>query len=163
MLSTLNGRALSWSDIKITANIVGGPSMPQIDIKSINFEGAISRGFQVGASGGRRLKKTSGSLTNTCDATFYTDGMDEFIDAIAAVAPKNSGGQAQLSKVSFDFVIKHTFEDESQIRTVTIKGCNLDKLAEKHGEGDDAATIDTDLSPMEIEYTTRSGLKAVLL
>lgn len=162
-LATLNERAVSWSDIAFTLDIPGAPQMPVIDIKSLDFEGAVTRGEQRGASGGRVLKKTSGSLKNTCSATFYTSGLDEVIDAFSAIAPKDSAGRPQLSKVTFSMVVKHTFEGEDRIRTVKINGCNLDKIAEKHAEGDDAATIDSDLSPLEIVYVNRAGQDVVLL
>jgi hypothetical protein len=162
MLSSLNGVAPSWSEIQITVNVTGGPTLTVIDIKSIDHESAIARGEQRGASGGRVLKRTTGALTNTASAEFYRDGSKALKRELALVAPKDAAGRPQISKVAFDVVIKHSYDDDADIHVTKLLGCHYDKDGGKHAEGTDAETVAVDLNPIDIVETI-DGQDVVLL
>lgn len=164
MLSSLNGRAVSWAEIAVKVNISGGQSLPMIDIKSIDHESKVDRGEQRGASGGRVLKRTTGQLTNGASAVFYRDGAKALKRALMAVAPKDSAGRPQISKVTFDINVLHTFEDDvdAEIHETRLKGCHYDKDGGKHAEGTDPETVDVDLNPLEITEVI-DGVETVLL
>lgn len=153
-LETFNGRAVSWAEINLTLNVLGGATINTIDIKSLDHEAKVDRGEQRGASGGRVLKRTTGQITNTAAATFYKDGLrdlkKELVKAAESAGYVDSQGRAQLSKVTFDMVVKHAFEDDAEIYCTKLNKCHLDKDSEKHAEGTDPETVDVDLNPIEI-------------
>lgn len=153
-LETLNGRAVSWSEIAIALNVQGGATINTIDIKSLDHETKVDRGEQRGASGGRVLKRTTGAISQTAAATFYKDGLRDLKKALVAAAEAagfvDSQSRPQISKVTFDVVVKHAFEDDSEIYCVKLNKCHLDKDSQKHAEGTDPETSDVDLNPIEI-------------
>lgn len=165
-LETLNGRAVSWAEIKVTMNVLGGETINTIDIKSLDGSSKIDRGEQRGASGGHVRKKTTGALTTTGSATFYKDGMRELKKALLRACQIagyiDSQGRAQLSKVTFDIVVKHDFEDDPEIYTKKWNECHLDGDSEKDDEGTDAKTVDVELNPREIVEVI-NGVDTVLL
>lgn len=150
MQPTLNGVAPSWAEINTTINIAGGATVAAVDYKALDWESAIARGEQRGASGGRVLKRTTGQITNTASATFYKEGLRALKRALLAVAPRDGAGRPQLSKVPFDIVVKHSVDDDPEIYITKILGCRLDKHSEKNAEGTDPNTVDVDLNPIEI-------------
>jgi hypothetical protein len=158
---TLNGTPTSWTDIKITAQVNGGVELPSLDWKSFDWSSEIKRGDQK--KGGRVVRRSSGEKTDTASGSLYRSGLDEFVDALVLVAPKDSLGRAQISKVKVDFIIEHSFEDDpDDIHIVKFLGCHLDKIAGKHAEGPEVDTVDVDLNPMEI-VMVRKGVDVVLL
>jgi hypothetical protein len=158
----LNGVAPSWAEVKITAQVSGGVSLPSLDWKSFSFESKVDQGFQRGP-GGRVTRRTTGQKTDTASGTLYATGFDELVAGLAAIAPKDGAGRAQISKVSFDVVILHSFDDDTAVREVTLKGCRLVKDAVSNDDGStDAATVDIDLNPLEIVRKV-NGVEVVLL
>lgn len=150
MLPTLNGVAPSWAELEATANVNGGTSLTLSALKSIDWESAIARGEQRGASGGRVLKRTTGAKTDTASCEMYQDGLRDLQRQLLAVAPKDSAGRPMLSKVSFDIIIKHSVDTDADIFVTKLLGCHLDKLSGKHAEGTDPNVVAIDLNPIEI-------------
>lgn len=162
MTPTLNGTAPSWAEIDTTFNVVGGETLQTIDYAAINWESAVTRGAQKGASGGRKKKRTSGELENSADCEFYRDGLRAFKKKLAAIAPKDEAGRPKLSQVTFDVIIKHSVADDPEIYIIKLLGCHLDKNAGKHAEGSDADKVSCDLNPLEIVEVI-DGVDTVLL
>jgi hypothetical protein len=166
MFETMNGRAVSWSELEATANIGGGIPLIQPDLKSCDHESKVDRGEKRGASGGRVVARTTGAVSNSASATWYRAGLRDFKKALSNAAVSaghvNSDGHVQLSKVPFDLVITHSYEDDPEIYVVKLLGCHLDKDSGKHAEGTDAETIDVDLNPLRIVEIV-NGIDTVLL
>lgn len=166
MLETLTGRAVSWAEISVVANVGGGVSLPTIDIKSINHESKVDIGEQRGASGGRVMKRTTGALTNTASAVFYRDGLRTLKKALMTAAlisgSVNSEAHIQLSLVTFDIVVMHSWLDDPEIHCRKFVGCRLFKDGGKHEEGTEAETSDVDLNPLRI-IDVVNGVDTVLL
>lgn len=150
MQPTLNANSPSWTNIKITVNVLGGQTAPAIDIKSITWESKVERGMQRGASGGRVLKRTTGQKTDTAAAEFYRDGLRTLVRWLIEVAPKDSAGRPMLSQATFDVVIKFALEGDPEIYETKLTGCHLDKIAGSHAEGTDPDVIAVDLNPIEV-------------
>ncbi len=148
-VETLNGTAVSWSEIEIIANVSGGGSFPDLDWKTLDHEEKIDRTFQRG-QGGRIKAKTTGQLTPAASGSLYRSGLRELVRAVKAVAPQDAAGRYQVSKVRFDLVINHSYTDDTEIYCVKLLGCSLDKKSFKHAEGADADLVDVDLNPMRI-------------
>lgn len=160
-VETLNGTAVSWSELEATVNVNGGVSLPDLDWKSIDHEDKIDRAIQRG-QGGRPKKKTTGMPTSTGSGSLYRSALSELLRGLIAVAPQDSAGRYQVSKVRFDLVIKHSYEGDATIYQVKLLGCTLDKKAFKHAEGAEADVVDIDLNPMKIVEII-DGKEVVLL
>ncbi len=150
MLPTLNSVSPSWAEFEATANINGGVALTLSGLKSIDWESAVARGEQRGASGGRVMKRTSGAKTDTASCEMYQGDLRDLQRQLLAVAPRDSAGRPMLSKVSFDIVIKHSVDTDADIFVTKLLGCHLDKLSGKHAEGTDANVVALDLNPIEI-------------
>lgn len=165
-LESLFGRAVSWSDVNIIANILGGIALGTVDIKSISHESVVSVGEQMGASGGRVLKRTTGSVKNTGSATYYRSGLRDLKRALVPVAQAagyvNGLGQVQLGRVTFDHIIGYSWVDDPEIYLIKLLGCRLFKDSGKHEEGDDPNTVDIDINPLQI-VDVIDGVDTVLL
>jgi hypothetical protein len=148
-LETLNGRSVSWAELTAAINVQGGQTLAVIDMKSIDYEMKVDRGEQRGV-GGRVRKKTTGQGSNTAAAAFYKDGLDDLETELVKYAPQNDEGNYQLSKVTFDVIVKHSFNDDPKIYEVRLIGCHLDKISEKNAEGTDPVVPDIDLNPLRI-------------
>lgn len=150
MLPTLNSVAPSWAEIDCTANVNGGTSLTLGGLKSINWESAVARGEQRGASGGRVIKRTTGAKTDTASWEMYQSDLRDLVRQLMAVAPKDSAGRPMVSRVSFDVVIKHSVDDGADIFVTKLLGCHLDKVSGSHSEGTDPNVVASDLNPIEI-------------
>lgn len=163
-LETLNGRAVSWAECKVTVNVEGGESIPDIDLKDLDTESKVERGEQK--KGGRVVAVTTGEVSNAGSGTIYASGMEALYDVLvrAAIAANfvNDEGQVQVSKVKFNLVVKHDYKDDSAIRTKKLIDCHLDKDAEKYGEGTDASVVEIDFNPRQIIKVV-NGRDVVLL
>ena len=166
MFESINGRAVSWSELLATANIRGGIPLLQPDLKSCDHASKVERGEKRGTSGGRVVARTSGSLTNTASGTWYKAGLRDFKKSLASAAISggfvNSDGHAQLSKVAFDIVITHSYDDDPEIYCTKLLGCHLDGDSGKHAEGNEAETVDVELNPLQIVEVV-NGIETVLL
>lgn len=160
-IETLNGTAPSWAEVEITADVSGGGSFPDIDWKSVDVESKVDRGFQRGP-GGQVKQKTTGQPTDSASGSLYRSGLRQLKIALAAAAPQDAAGRYQLSKVRFNIIIKHAYEDDAQIYCLKLLGCTLDKNAFKMAEGAEADTVDIDLNPMKV-IEIIDGKETVLL
>jgi hypothetical protein len=90
-LETLGGRAVSWAEIEVTANIDGGIALEDIDIKSIDISSEVKRGQQK--KGGRVVAQTTGEVTDTASCTMYRNALRALKRKLVAIAPKNAKGR----------------------------------------------------------------------
>ncbi len=161
------GRAVGWAELKGTLNVRGGITMPTIDIKAVNHEAKVDRGDQRGAGGGAVKKRTTGQGSQSASGTFYRSGLRALKRALkdAAVAAnyRNANGHYQLSKVTWDWVITLSWEDDpTDIYIFKLIGCHLDGDSSKHEEGTDPETIEVTLNPLMIVEVI-DGVDTVLL
>jgi len=167
LLETLDGRAVSWSEIAVTANFRGATSLPLIGVKSIKADSKVDRGEKRGASGGRVVARTTGSLTNSGSATFYASELDNLKAILAAAAAEagffNGDGHVQLSRIGFDITITHDWADDPTGMYVReYLGCHLDSESVNDAEGNEAKTIDVDINPLQV-VAVINGVRTVLL
>jgi hypothetical protein len=164
-IETLNGAAPSWSNAAIVFNVDGAAPLDDADVKGLNFEEAIERGEMRGQGGGLK-KYTDGMATPTASMTLYQEGARVFKRALMAAAIAgnlvDSAGRPQLSKVSFDIIVKHSIDGDPEIYIHTIIGCKLGKDARALAEGVDANVAEMDLHPLKIVEVI-DGTDTVLL
>lgn len=167
LLETLDGRAVSWSEISITANFRGAASLPLIGVKSLKGSTKVDRGEKRGASGGCVVARTSGSLTVTGSGTFYASELANLKSILTAAAIEaaavNSDGHVQLSKIGFDMTITHSYDDDpTGIYIREWLGNHLDGEDFSDAEGNEAKTVDVELNPLRI-VDVINGVRTVLL
>lgn len=151
MFETLNGIALSWASCTVTTNVVGGSTIQNVDIKSVDYETTVEVGEQRGRGGGSVKARTTGQSKVTAAATFYLEGLDALKRGLMEHAPKNASGALQLGLVQFDVIIQYQYtETDAEDRRVELLGCRLLKDTHKLAEGTEVLTADVDLNPLRI-------------
>lgn len=149
---TLNDFAPSWADIGTTFTVGGdGQLLETADYSAIKCGSTAEFGKQMGASGGRVLKRTTGSVEHECSATFYRSGLRKLIRAMVSKAPK-IGNRRTLRVVALDILIQHTPPGETDIFVTKIKGCRLKGLSMEMAEGNDADQVELELDPIDVVH-----------
>ncbi len=159
---TFNGFAQSWADISTTMQVIGGSTFKDIDYKSIKAKSAVTRGDQMGASGGRVMARTRGSVKHEGSVEFYVSGLTKFLEQAIIPAAPSRGDVKMVSLVTFNIVILHTLVGSSTIRQDEMMGCSLSGFDWSMLEGDDAEIVAVDLAPLEV-YRVIDGQKVALL
>jgi hypothetical protein len=158
---TIDGIAPSWADIVTTIQVAGGVTLKDIDYAAFNTDTVVEVGDQVGASGGRVMRRTSGSKKDSASATYYRSGLRKLIKALIPYAPTR-GNQVLISLVHFDILIQHTPPGESEIYQLKIKGARLTQSAFKFAEGNEADKVEVTFSTAEVVQII-DGKEVVLL
>ncbi len=145
----LDGICPSWADFYCKASPSGVALLDIKDVKSINTGTSMEIGEQRGASGGRVIKRTTGSVKNEASMTLYRSGYQKFLRGLKAAAPLR-GNQRAMSLVFFGLQFLWTPPGDVEIYEVRIKGCRYTGRALNTAEGSDADTVDVALNPIEI-------------
>jgi hypothetical protein len=146
---TLNGMAPSWADVSATITGEDVATLETADFAAINHSSLVEEGKQRGASGGRVLRRTTGSLTDEASITYYKTGLMSLIRALKANAPSR-GNQKMISLVFFDVLIQQTPPGTTEIYTVKFKGCRILGDTAAMAEGVEADQIEVPMSPGQI-------------
>jgi len=158
----LNGFAPSWADITTTIDIIGGGTHVDIDYKALNWTSKLSFGEQRGASGGRVIAQTTGSVKNEGSCEYYKSGLAKLIAALLPYAPRR-GNQARIGLVRFNINIAHTPVGQIGVFREKMRGCRLAGFESKMLEGDEPETVPMDLAPLECMFIGADGVEVVLL
>jgi hypothetical protein len=145
----LDGIAPSWADIIVRASPAGAPLIEMKDIAAINTGTTLEVGEQRGASGGRVIKRTRGSVSYEASVTLYYSGLQKLNRALKALAPKR-GNQRVLRSVHFGVQVQFTPPGEVEIFEYRIKGCFVSGRTLNAAEGTDAQQIEVPLNTIEI-------------
>jgi hypothetical protein len=158
---SLNDIEPSWADIATTFTVTGGELIDMADIAGIKWDDKVTVGERRGASGGRVMARTTGSVALTASAELYRSGHRRLVKGLMANAPTR-GNQLLISLVSFDIMIQHTPPGEDEIYVVKLSGCRLLGRGFDLKEGDDADKVAIELNPMVIAEII-DGKEVVLL
>ncbi len=71
---SLNDVEPSWADIACTFTVYGGSLIDMADFAAIKFDSKVEVGEKRGASGGRVMARTTGSVKHTASADLYRGG-----------------------------------------------------------------------------------------
>jgi hypothetical protein len=143
----------SWADIDVTATITGGALLEMADIKSIKWSRKVEVGEKRGASGGRVMSRTTGSLSQDASAVFYRSGTTALLTNLmnqAVILGYTRGNQVIVSLVAFDIMIQFTPPGTSDIWETKLKGCRYLGDVGDMKEGADADTWECTLNPLEV-------------
>lgn len=159
----LDGIVPSWADVIVKASPVGAPLIDMVDIKSIDTGTELEIGEQRGASGGRVLKRTTGSGKQTAKMVLYSSGFVKFLRGLKGIAPSRKGGaQKVIGLAHFGLQIQFTPIGSVEIYETRIKGCRYTGRGLNAAEGTDAQTVDVGLNPIEI-VDMIDGIECVLI
>ena len=147
--------------MQTTIHVSGGETVVDIDYAGFKFGTVVEVGEQRGASGGRLMKRTTGSKKDTLSATYYKSGLRKLLRALMAVAPQR-GNQRLVSLVHFDIQTLHTPPGADGIYEQTARGCRLLKIDGGWTEGNEAEKVELEFSPAEI-YFAIDSVEVVLL
>ncbi len=156
-----DGIAPSWADVQITAKPGTGALLAMKEIQAINTGTAVTFGEQSGASGGRVMKRTTGSQKLTSSMTLYRSGYQKFIRGLVPFA-KRRGNQVLLATAHFDIDYQLTPFNDVEIYETSLSGCKLAGRDLNGKEGDDADVVDVPLSIAQIADIV-DGLELVML
>ena len=157
---TVNEKACSWADISTTINISGGATLKDIDYSGFKANSTLELGEQRGASGGRVMKRTSGSLKDEASATYYKSGFRTLVTALMVNAPTR-GNQRLVGQVEFNISVKHSVPGDDSIYELVIVGARLTKWDATMAEGNEADKLEIDLNPLRVFWKI-NGLEVVL-
>lgn len=149
----LDGIAPSWADIIVRVSATGAPLLEMKDIASIDTGTTVEVGNQIGASGGRVMRRTTGSVKNESGASLYRSGFQKFLRNLkvaAEAAGHVRGNQVLVSLVHFDIQVQHTPINDVEIYEYIIKGCRYFGRTLNSAEGNDADQVGLNLNPLEI-------------
>ena len=146
----LDGVAPSWADISVKLeDSEGAPLLTMVDIAAINTNSTVEIGEQRGASGGRVLKRTTGSVSQEASWTLYRSGYQKLLRGLKDLAPQR-GNQRLVSLVHFNISVEHSPEGDDEIYAYEIQGCRLLGRALNAAEGTDPGQVEVPLSPINI-------------
>lgn len=143
----INGITPSWADILVSVSPESAPILELGDIKAINTDVTVELGEQ--RSGGRVVKRTTGSVSYDLSMTLYRTGYQKLLRALAAVAP-SQGNKKRVSLVHFGLEIQHTPPNDSEIYVIRCKGVRYLGRAANDTEGTDPNEVEVKLSAIEI-------------
>lgn len=141
----LNGVSPSWADMSFKAIPSGVAIFDMSDVAAVSHGTTIEKGEQRGLSGGRVIKRTTGSQSHEGSITFYRDGFQKALTNLAALAPLR-GNQRAMGLVAFDAIIQHTPHNSVDIYEVRWKGVYFLGDSMSHAEGTDADKVEVALS-----------------
>lgn len=147
----IDGVAPSWADIQIRLTPEGGSLIKVVDIAAINTGTTIEIGKQRGASGGRVLKRTTGSADYEASLTLYRSGYQKLLRALGATA-STRGNQVIVGLQKFLIQVQHSppGAEEEEIFQYNLKGCRLMGRSMNGAEGTDPDQVETPLDVIEI-------------
>lgn len=162
--SSLIDFASSWGDIAVTITPESSAKLDTTDIAAISHSGSVERGEQRGASGGRKMKRTRGSVSYEASITFYRSGLRKLVEALIEAAPDYAkrGNQVLLALINFDVDVQHSPPGAPNISHVRIKGALLSGYTDDMSEGNDADQIEIPLDVME-NVQIVNGVEVALL
>jgi hypothetical protein len=149
----LDGVTPSWTDIICRATPAGGALIQVQDIQAIDTAVSMEIGEQKGASGGRVLKRTTGSAKFEASMILYYSGYVKLLRELAKVAAAKGfvrGNQVGYSLVHFGIEVQFSVPNDSEIYQYRIKGCRLTGRSIKVKESIDAQLVECSLNPLEI-------------
>lgn len=145
----LDGIAPSWADITVSLTPYGGELLDVKDIAAINTGTTVEVGEQRGASGGRVMRRTTGSVSHEASMTLYKSGWNKLLRKLKEAATERAG-QKRVGLVHFDIFIQHIPPDESDEYEIKILGCRLMGRSANSAEGTDADQVEVPLSVGQI-------------
>lgn len=157
---SVNEHECSWADIAVTFNVVGGATVPWVDLEGIKWSRKVEVGETRGTSGGRVMKRTAGSESVEASASVTRAGARAIIDGLVVAAKsagQTRGNEVIISGVAFDILIQHTPLGTTSIYTAKLSGCRFLGDSDDMKQGNDGDMIELTLNPIKIATKLATG------
>lgn len=161
---TFNGTEPSFADISVFIDSPLAPLLPMVDIAAVNASTTVEVTKVKGASGGRAMKRTTGTKEEEASLTLYASGWQLFQRLLIPVSSRR-GTQAIIGLTSFNIQVLHTpptILNDPNIYEVQIRSCRIIGVSYADAEGSDAKKVELTLSTMEVASVV-DGTEVVLL
>lgn len=145
----LDGIAPSWADVIIKASPAGGALLDIKDISAVKRKRTVSVGELQGASGGRVMKRTTGTVKYELSLTLYQSGYQKLMRGLVPQA-KTRSNQKIISLVHFGLQVQYTPFNDSEIYEWRAKGVRLIGDSHDAAEGDNANQVEVTCSVLAI-------------
>ncbi len=163
-----DGISPSWADLSVKAALIGGGSLPLIDMKDVQ---AINTGrtLEVGEQrmkGGRLKKTTTGSASHEASITLYREAFDLWIENLSKAAQANGlvrGNEVLISLVHFNIIYQLTPPGSTKVFERRIKGARYGGDTMNTAEGTDADVVECPLVGIKTIADVIGGKEIVLL
>lgn len=162
----VNGDVCSWADIGVSLSIPEGAAVDLFDIDGIKWSDKVEVGEQRGASGGRVMGTTRGSLSTEASMTITRKGALQFIEALAVAARAAGivrGDQVAISGIRFDILIQHEPMGSTDILEAKLFGCRFLGRSHDLKQGNEADMVEITLNPIYAAEKSAEGDWIVLL
>lgn len=157
----IDGIAPSFADVAVKTSGTNLALLTVDDIQAVNTGTSLEVGVQRGASGGRKMKRTTGSADAEASLTLYYNGYQKLLRNLMAAAPRR-GNQARISLVHFQVDVQFTPPGDIEIYEFRIKGCRVAGRTINAAEGTDAQLVELPLNTIDIADII-DGVEVVLL
>ena len=162
----VNGDVCSWSDIGVSLSIPDGAAVDLFDIEGIKWSDKVDVGEQRGASGGRVMGTTRGTLSTEASMTITRKGALQFLEALAVAARAAGlvrGDQVSVSGIRFDILIQHEPMGSTQVLEAKLFGCRFLSRSHDLKQGNEADMVEITLNPLYAAEKSEAGDWIVLL
>ncbi len=156
----VNGDVCSWADIGCSLSIPDGASVDLFDLDGIKWSDKVEVGEQRGASGGRVMGTTRGSLSTEASMTITRKGALQFIEALAVAARAAGlvrGDQVSISGIRFDILIQHEPMGTTEVLEAKLFGCRFLGRSHDLKQGNEADMVEITLNPLYAAEKSAAG------
>jgi hypothetical protein len=164
--ASVNVHECSWADLSVTINIIDAAELKVTDLEGCKWGAKVEVGESRGLSGGRRMKRTRGSVSYEGSASATRAGWMALLEGLETAAMAKGlvrGDRILIGAVEFDVLFQHTPLGDSRIYATKMTGCRLLEHGSDMKQGNDADVIELNLDPMEVATKSVTGNWLVLL
>lgn len=161
----VDGIVPSFADFKLSLTPYGAPLISQTMVKAVNMGRTVEVGEMIGASGGRVMATTTGTVKYTYTMTLYRPGFEQLIEALAKVAKPFAlrGNEVAVSLVHFSAECIWTPPGSSRISHRRCKGLRLIGDTNNPTEGNDPDELEVTCHVKTICDVLANGKEIVML
>ena len=148
----LNGNPTSWANLKVSLEVIGGPTFITADFAALDFDETLEP-TKVMGTGPQHRGMTVGQYDCNASMSMYLDQGYEFIKALT-----NAGGGRGFGLVTFDISASYTpYGVEGGVKSVRILGCRVKGTAVKNAPGGDGSVLEMPLAASMLEWIAADG------
>ena len=161
----VNSDVCSWADIGVSIDVPDGAEFPIFDFEALKWSDKVEVGEQRGASGGRVMGTTAGSLSTEASITFSRAGAQQVVEALETAALTLGavrGDVVAISGVRFNILVQHTPLGTDRIYEAKLMGCRFLGRSHDYKQGNEADMVEVPLNPLWVAEKSASGNWIVL-
>jgi hypothetical protein len=161
----VDGIAPSFADLKLSLTPYGAPLISMSAVKAVNMGRTVEVGELIGASGGRVMATTTGTVKYSFTMTLYRWGWEQLSEGLANVAKPFAlrGNEIAISLVHFAAELIWTPPGSNKISHRRAKGLRLLGDTNNPTEGNDPDELEVTCHAKVICDVLSNGKELVML